>query len=125
MVTTMADDDIADTEAQREAGLRQQTPALVLLQDLSPVWPPGEPFVATEELIKLLVAHNPDYWGAGINLGGIPASSSTPPGSGGWSSRPPTPRPADRAVAAHHGATSASSSSGPGEPCGSRRVACR
>ena len=34
-VRTMAEDDIADTEAQREAGLRQQTPALVLLQDLS------------------------------------------------------------------------------------------
>jgi hypothetical protein len=71
-VHTMAEADIADTEAQREAGLRQQTPALVLLQDLYAVWPINKPFIATEELIKLLVGHNQDYWGAGLSYGGIP-----------------------------------------------------
>ena len=76
----------------------------------------------TEELIKLLVAHNPDYWGAGIDYG-APRKRSTPPGSAGWSSRPPTPCPADRAVAAHHGGTSGGSSIGPGGPCGSARQA--
>ena len=68
----MAEIDIVDTEAQREAGLRQQTPGLVLLQDLFAVWPADEPFVATEQLIKLVVAHNPDYWGPGLIFGGIP-----------------------------------------------------
>jgi Protein of unknown function (DUF3631) len=71
-VRTMAEADITDTEAQREAGLRQQTPALVLLQDLFAVWPTDKSFMATEELIKLLVGHNPDYWGAGIGFGNIP-----------------------------------------------------
>ena len=67
----MAEDDIEDAEAQREAGLRQQTPGLVLLQDLYAVWPANRPFVPTEELINLLVAHNYDYWGPGF-FGGVP-----------------------------------------------------
>ena len=72
MVRAMAEGDLADAEAQREAGLRQQTPGLVLLQDLAQVWPTSELFVATEELIELVVAHNHDYWGQGVSFGGIP-----------------------------------------------------
>jgi Protein of unknown function (DUF3631) len=65
-VREMAENDVADTEAQREAGLRRQTPALVLLQDLHEIWPVNVVFMGTEELVALLVAHNPDYWGAGF-----------------------------------------------------------
>jgi len=71
-VYAMAKDDFEDMQAQREAGLRQQTPGLVLLQDLAQVWPKDTPFMATEELIELLVGHNPDYWGPGLNFGGSP-----------------------------------------------------
>ena len=71
-VHAMANEDLADMEAQREAGLRQQTPGLVLLQDLARVWPTDKRFMATEELIKLLVAYNHDYWGAGLSYGNIP-----------------------------------------------------
>ena len=71
-VHAMANEDLVDMEAQREAGLRQQTPGLVLLQDLARVWPKDKGFMATEELIKLLVAFNHDYWGAGLSYGNIP-----------------------------------------------------
>lgn len=71
-VYAMANDDLADMEAQRETGLRQQTPGLVLLQDLAQVWPIDEPFMATETLIELLISHNFDYWGPGISPGGSP-----------------------------------------------------
>jgi hypothetical protein len=65
-VHTMAQADLEDMAEQREAGLRQQPPGLVLLQDLAQVWPPDELFMASEELIELLVDHNRDYWGPGI-----------------------------------------------------------
>jgi hypothetical protein len=70
MVDTMAKQDLDDMTAQREAGLRQQTPGLVLLSDLARIWPPGEYFVASEKLITLLVDHNPEYWGPGAYPGG-------------------------------------------------------
>jgi hypothetical protein len=69
-VTAMAENDVADTEAQREAGLRQQTPALVLLQDLYTVWPVNVAFMPTEALIAMLVAHNYSYWGPGWSWDG-------------------------------------------------------
>jgi hypothetical protein len=70
MVHTMAKADLDDMAAQQEAGLRQQTPGLVLLQDLAQIWPPGEPFMASEDMIELLVKHNCDYWGPGVSPGG-------------------------------------------------------
>lgn len=71
-VYAMADNDLADQAAQSDAGLRQQTPNLVLLQDLARVWPLDAPFVSTADLIELLLEHNRDYWGPGINPGGLP-----------------------------------------------------
>ena len=64
-VYTMAEADLEDMAAQRDAGLRQQPPGLVLLENLGHIWPEGEAFVATETLIELLVTYNPDYWGEG------------------------------------------------------------
>ncbi len=43
-VWEMANEDLEDMKAQREAGLTRQTPNLVLLQDLAAVWPKDEPF---------------------------------------------------------------------------------
>ena len=65
MVKTMAEADLVDMAEQRAAGLPQQPPGLVLLENLAHIWPDNEPSVATETLIELLVAHNPDYWGEG------------------------------------------------------------
>lgn len=72
LVWQMAEEDLADMKAQREAGLTRQTPTLVLLQDLAAIWPANTPFMATEVLIELLVAHNADYWDAGVGYGGNP-----------------------------------------------------
>lgn len=68
-VYIMAEADLEDMAEQREAGLRQQPPGLVLLENLGHIWPKGEFFVATETLIELLVTYNPDYWGEGTYNG--------------------------------------------------------
>lgn len=70
-VHTMAEADLEDVKNQREAGLRQQPPNLVLLQDLAQVWPQDQFFMASEALIELLLKHNFDYWGPGL-LNGSP-----------------------------------------------------
>jgi hypothetical protein len=54
---------LGEDAAAREAGLKQQPPGMVLLTDLYAVWPKGRDFMPTLELVDLLVAHNPGYWG--------------------------------------------------------------
>ena len=54
---------LAEEAAAREAGLKKQPPGMVLLTDLYAVWPKGRDFMPTLELVDLLVAHNPGYWG--------------------------------------------------------------
>jgi hypothetical protein len=54
---------LAEEAAAREAGLKKQPPGMVLLTDLYAVWPAGRDFMPTLELVDLLVAHNPGYWG--------------------------------------------------------------
>ncbi|MFE6255851.1 DUF3631 domain-containing protein [Agromyces sp. NPDC057865] len=55
---------IHEQEIEREEGLLNRPPALVLLADLYQVWKShlGE-FVSTATLIDRLVEHNPEYWG--------------------------------------------------------------
>ena len=55
--------DLAEEEAEREAGLKARPPAVVLLADLTGVWPEDELFAATRHLVSRLIDHNPDYWG--------------------------------------------------------------
>ena len=55
---------LAEEAAMREDGLRARPPGMALLADLHAVWGADEPFVATTDLVKRLVAHDPDYWGA-------------------------------------------------------------
>ncbi len=63
----IADDLIArgldEDAAEREAGLRNLPPGMVLLADLFQVWPDHDGLVPTRELVNKLIAHNPDYWG--------------------------------------------------------------
>jgi hypothetical protein len=54
---------LEEEAAAREAGLKKQPPGMVLLTDLHTVWPIGTDFMPTVELVDLLVAHNPGYWG--------------------------------------------------------------
>jgi hypothetical protein len=55
---------LEEEAAARESGLRKQPPGMVLLTDLRAVWPEDHDFMPTKELVALLVAHNPGYWGA-------------------------------------------------------------
>jgi Protein of unknown function (DUF3631)/Bifunctional DNA primase/polymerase, N-terminal len=63
VVDTLIARGLAEDAAEREAGLRALPPGMVLLTDLYAVWPKGRDFMPTLELVDLLVAHNPDYWG--------------------------------------------------------------
>jgi Protein of unknown function (DUF3631) len=69
---------------------------MVLLTDLNAVWPEGQEFMPTKELVALLVAHNPGYWGAdnaygkalsetrlGLMVNQATNSTSTRPGGAG------------------------------------------
>lgn len=55
--------DIREVEMEREEGLANLPPGMVLLKDLHSVWREGEPFLATSQIIARLVEANPDYWG--------------------------------------------------------------
>lgn len=61
--------DMAEDEARREAGLRELPDGVTVLMDLRAVWPEGESFVATVELVPRLIAHNQERWGAGSKYG--------------------------------------------------------
>ena len=54
--------DLNEAEMEREDGLMKLPPQMVLLTDLHKVWPTEEPFVSASELVRLLIAANPDYW---------------------------------------------------------------
>lgn len=60
---------IAEDQAEREAGLKELPPGMVLLNDLRAVWPDDEDFVSSADLLKLVVNHNRDYWGANSKFG--------------------------------------------------------
>lgn len=55
--------DLAQQEAEADAGLKAQPPGMAMMHDLAKVWPDDEPFLATEILVAKLVARNPDMWG--------------------------------------------------------------
>lgn len=55
---------LGEDAAEREAGLRNLPPGMVLMADLYSVWPDHDDLVATRDLLAKLIAHNPDYWGA-------------------------------------------------------------
>jgi hypothetical protein len=60
---------LAEDEAEKEAGLKTQPPGMVMLTDLHAVWPDGEDFMPSRDLVAKLIIHNPDYWGLQSNYG--------------------------------------------------------
>lgn len=52
---------LAEDAAERDAGLKSLPVGMVMMMDLHAVWPDGETFVPTGDLVGKLVAHNPDY----------------------------------------------------------------
>ena len=69
IVDRLINKSLAEDEAEREAGLKTQPPGMVMLTDLYAVWPDGETFMPTRELVSKLIFHNPDYWGAESGYG--------------------------------------------------------
>ena len=55
---------LEEDAAEREAGLRALPPGMVILTDLHHVWPDSEDLIQSEDLVRLLIQHNPDYWSA-------------------------------------------------------------
>lgn len=69
VVDALALADVHRIEIEREDGLTQQRPAVVLLKDVHEVWGADEQFVSTEILIQRLIMHNPDMWGPFSSFG--------------------------------------------------------
>ena len=63
IVDDLIERDMAEAAALRESGLSHRPPGMILLNDLAEVWTPGEPFMPTRDLVSMLVAYNPGYWG--------------------------------------------------------------
>jgi hypothetical protein len=56
--------DIAEVEAERADGLTKQPPSVTLINDIHELWPEGEAFMRTGELVSALIEYRPDYWGS-------------------------------------------------------------
>lgn len=63
--------DIAELEMDREDGMTNLPPAVILLQDICKVWPAGRAFIASTSLVDELVEHNPHMWGPMSNYGKV------------------------------------------------------
>jgi hypothetical protein len=61
--------DLEYAKAEREAGIKAMPPGMQLLVDLHKIWPEGRNFVPTCDLIRGLLNHNPEYWGAASAYG--------------------------------------------------------
>lgn len=65
----LSERDIEEAEMDREDGMTNVPPAVVLLRDIHQVWPAGSVFIPTNELITKLIRHNPQMWGQSSNFG--------------------------------------------------------
>lgn len=63
--------DIAEMEMDREDGMTNLPPAVVLLQDIAKVWPSNRVFIASTVLVDELVEHNPHMWGPMSSYGKV------------------------------------------------------
>lgn len=61
--------DVQEAEHEKEDGMRQQRPELVLLTDLHDLWDTDAPFMPSRTLVLALMRHNPEMWGAGSTYG--------------------------------------------------------
>jgi hypothetical protein len=55
--------DLKEVAMEREEGLANKPPAVILLEDMHAVWREEEAFLPTTGIIARLIEHNPDYWG--------------------------------------------------------------
>ena len=69
VVDELAVRDVQRIESEREEGITQQRPHVVLLKNISDVWGGGEGFVATDDLLARLVARFPRMWGGASTFG--------------------------------------------------------
>lgn len=63
--------DIAEVEMDREDGMTNLPPAVILLQDIFKVWPNDRLFIASTILVEELVEHNPHMWGPMSSYGKV------------------------------------------------------
>lgn len=63
VVAELIERDIKEVAMEREEGLLNLPPAMVLLKDLHAIWADHERFLATSAIIGRLIDHNPEYWG--------------------------------------------------------------
>lgn len=73
----LIDADLADMQADREAGLARVPRHVQLLWDIAAVWPDGETFFPTGELLDAVQRRQPGMWGAASPYGAL-----TPQGMG-------------------------------------------
>jgi hypothetical protein len=71
LVDDMAVRDVQRIEIEREEGIMQEKPAVVLLRDLCAVWEPDADFLKTEYLLYRLIDYNPEMWGAQSSFGKV------------------------------------------------------
>ncbi|GAA3856501.1 DUF3631 domain-containing protein [Tessaracoccus defluvii] len=64
VVVDLALADVEQVRADREDGAMTEAPHILLLRNLRDVWPEGEDFVQTADLVEALKDHFPDHWGA-------------------------------------------------------------
>lgn len=69
LVDRLAVQDVQQIEAEKEEGLVQQRPAVVLLSHLHEMWREGETFIPTDRVIDRLVGNHPDVWGDSSSFG--------------------------------------------------------
>jgi len=62
VVDVLASRDVERIALEREDGIVQQRPHVVLLEHMHEVWPAAETFVSTEDLIGQLVTNYPEMW---------------------------------------------------------------
>lgn len=63
LVDQMALRDVQRIEIEREEGIMQEKPAIVLLRHICEVWDENTTFIKTEHLLNKLVDTHPDMWG--------------------------------------------------------------
>lgn len=68
-VMELAAADVEQVRLDREEGLAVEKPAVLLLRHIINLWPPGEPFWATTQLVDTLVMEHPEVWGDESNYG--------------------------------------------------------
>jgi len=69
VVDDLATKDVEQLEMDREDGMVREKPAVALLAHINELWPTGETFVPTADLLRWLVDEHPDTWGDGSPFG--------------------------------------------------------